>query len=102
MASQGLSPFLDVESTLREVRPARPFREVRDLIRPLRRENPLWGAPHIHGELLNLGIDISETSVGKYMFRHRKPPSQTWRTFLHNSPQDPGFRRFLYRADNPL
>ena len=48
------------------------------------RENPLWGAPRIHGELLKLGIDIGETSVGKYIVRHRKPPSQTWRTFLDN------------------
>ena len=58
--------------------------EVRDLIRRMSRENPLWGAPHIHGELLKLGIEISETSVAKYMVRHRKPPSQTWRTFLDN------------------
>jgi len=58
--------------------------EVRDLIRKMSRENPLWGAPHIHGELLKLGIEISETSVAKYMLRHRKPPSQTWRTFLNN------------------
>lgn len=48
------------------------------------RENPLWGAPRIHGELLKLGIDIGETSVSKYMGRHRRPPSQTWRTFLDN------------------
>jgi putative transposase len=48
------------------------------------RENRLWGAPRIHGELLKLGIDISETSVGKYMKRHHRPPSQTWRTFLDN------------------
>jgi transposase InsO family protein len=48
------------------------------------RENPLWGAPRIHGELLKLGIDIGETSVSKYLFRRRKPPSQTWRTFLDN------------------
>ena len=59
-------------------------REVRDLIRRMSRENPLWGAPHIHGELLKLGIEISETSVAKYMVRHRQPPSQTWRTFLDN------------------
>jgi transposase InsO family protein len=58
--------------------------EVRDLIRRMSRENPLWGAPHIHGKLLKLGIGISETSVAKYMVRHRKPPSQTWRTFLDN------------------
>ena len=48
------------------------------------RENPIWGAPRIHGELLKLGIDIGETSVSKYMLRCRKPPSQTWHTFLAN------------------
>jgi len=48
------------------------------------RENPIWGAPRIHGELLKLGIDIGETSVSKYMVRRSKPPSQTWRTFLVN------------------
>jgi hypothetical protein len=59
-------------------------REVRDLIRRMSGQNPFWGAPHIHGELLKLGITIGETSVAKYMVRHRKPPSQTWRTFLDN------------------
>src|SRR5712692_3118072 len=44
----------------------------------------MWGAPRIHGELLKLGIDIGETSVSKHMVRQRKPPSQTWRTFLDN------------------
>ena len=62
-------------------------REVRDLIRTMCRENPTWGAPRIHGELLKLGIDIGETSVSKYMVRCRKPPSQTWRTFLENHAQ---------------
>jgi putative transposase len=51
------------------------------------RENPSWGAPRVHGELLKLGIDIGETSVSKYMVRGRKPPSQTWRTFLENHTQ---------------
>jgi putative transposase len=59
-------------------------REVRDLIRKMSRENALWGAPHIHGEFFKLGIQSSETSVAKYMIRHRKPPSQTWRIFLDN------------------
>jgi len=59
-------------------------RETRDLIRKMCRENPTWGAPRIHGELLKLGIDIGESSVTKYMLRCRKPPSQTWRTFLDN------------------
>jgi putative transposase len=48
------------------------------------RENPIWGAPRIHSELMKLGIKISEASVAKYMVRSRKPPSQTWRTFLDN------------------
>jgi len=64
-------------------RPAVPI-EVRDLIRRLSRENPIWGAPRIHGELLKLGIDVGETSVSKCMLRHRRPPLQTWRTFLEN------------------
>ena len=51
------------------------------------RENPGWGAPRIHGELLKLGIDIGESSVSKYMVHGRKPPSQTWRTFLENHAQ---------------
>jgi transposase InsO family protein len=52
------------------------------------RDNPLWGAPRIHGELLKLGIQISEATVSKYMVRHRKPPSQSWRTFLANHAKD--------------
>jgi transposase InsO family protein len=50
--------------------------------------NPLWGAPRIHGELLKLGINVSETTVSKYLVRERKPPSQTWRTFLENHAKD--------------
>ena len=57
---------------------------MRELIWKLSRENPLRGAPRIHGELLKLGINVGETSVGKYMARKRKPPSQTWKTFLEN------------------
>ena len=53
--------------------------ETRKLIRRMSRDNPLWGAPRIHGELLKLGIDIGETSVSKYRVRSRKTPSQTWR-----------------------
>jgi len=64
-------------------RPSVP-KEVRQLIRTMSRENPIWGAPRIYGELLKLGIEIGETSVSKYMVRRRKPPSQTWRTFLEN------------------
>src|SRR5437660_6221615 len=74
---------------VRRGQPGRPVisREVRDLIRKMCRENPGWGAPRIHGELLKLGIDIGESSVSKYMVRYRKPPSQTWRTFRENHAQ---------------
>jgi putative transposase len=49
--------------------------------------NPLWGAPRIHGELLKLGIQISQATVAKYMVRQGTPPSQTWRTFFENHVQ---------------
>jgi putative transposase len=73
---------------VRRGRTGRPAvtREVRDLIRRMSKENPSWGAPRIHGELLKLGINIGETSVNKYLVRNRKPPSQTWRTFLDREP----------------
>jgi transposase InsO family protein len=58
--------------------------ELRELIRKMSQANPLWGAPRVHGELQKLGIEISQAAVSKYMVRHRKPPSQTWRTFLDN------------------
>src|ERR1700756_4041815 len=62
--------------------------ELRVLIRRISVENPLWGAPRIHGELLKLGIDIAQSSVAKYMVKRRGPPSQGWRTFLRNHAPD--------------
>ena len=58
--------------------------EIRALIRKMTEANPLWGAPRIHGELLKLGIDISERTVSRLMPKRRKPPSQTWKAFLEN------------------
>src|SRR5258708_1900396 len=58
--------------------------DIRKLIHEMSIANPLWGAPRIHGELLKLGIEIGQTSVAKYMARRREPPSQGWKTFLHN------------------
>src|ERR671918_2415904 len=58
--------------------------EISTLVRKMAAANPLWGAPRIHGELLKLGIDISERTVSRLMPKNRKPPSQTWRTFLDN------------------
>ena len=58
--------------------------ELRVLIRRMSRENPLWGAPRIHGELLKLGFEVAQSSVAKCMVKRRGPPSQGWRTFLRN------------------
>ena len=63
--------------------------ELRGLIRRISVENPLWGAPRIHGELLKLGFEVAQSSVAKYMVkRQRGPPSQGWRTFLRNHAPD--------------
>ena len=58
--------------------------DVRALIRTMSQANPLWGAPRIHGELLKLGLNVSQATVAKYKARPRRPPSQTWHTFLAN------------------
>ena len=62
--------------------------EIRSLIRRMARENSTWGAPRIHSELQLLGYVVAESTVAKYMCRPRKPPSQTWRTFLENHVGD--------------
>ncbi len=62
--------------------------ELADLVRTMALANPLWGAPRIHGELLKLGLDISQRTVARLMPRRPKPPSQTWRTFLENHVGD--------------
>ena len=58
--------------------------DIRRLIREMSYANPLWGAPRIHGELLKLGIEISQATVAKYMLRRPRTPSPTWRSFLSN------------------
>ncbi|HJZ73151.1 MAG TPA: helix-turn-helix domain-containing protein [Vicinamibacterales bacterium] len=70
----------------RSRRPGRPRIEPawRELIRRLAEENPLWGAPRIHGELLKLGMVVSERTVSRYLREQPRRPSQTWRTFLAN------------------
>jgi hypothetical protein len=80
---QGFRLFSRWNSRRRLGRPTVPA-DVRELIRTMSEGNPLWGAPRIHGELLKLGIEVSQASVAKYMVRRRQPPSQTWRTFLRN------------------
>src|SRR5271167_420533 len=58
--------------------------EIRQLIQRMVAANPLWRAPRIHGELKMLGITISDRTVSRILRRLRRPPSQTWKTFLHN------------------
>src|SRR5246127_2023956 len=62
--------------------------ELRILIRRMSVENPLWGAPRIHGEVIKLGFEVAQSSVAKYMVKRRGPPSQGWRTFLRNHAPD--------------
>src|SRR6202165_456157 len=62
--------------------------ELRALIRQMSMENPLWGAPRIHGELLKLGFEVAQSSVAKYMVKRWGPPSQGWLTFLRNHAPD--------------
>jgi transposase InsO family protein len=62
--------------------------ELRALIRRMSMENPLWGAPRIHGELLKLGFAVVQSSVAKYMVKRHAPPSQGWCTFLRNHAPD--------------
>ena len=83
LASEGVRPLLDVEVSRRPGRP-HAASAIRDLIQQMCQANFLWGAPRIHGELLKLGIEVAPSTVGKYLRRHRNPPSQTWRTFLKN------------------
>jgi len=58
--------------------------DLRALIRQLSTDNPLWGAPRIHGELLKLGFEVTQSSVAKYMIKRSGPSAQGWSTFLHN------------------
>ncbi len=58
--------------------------EVQSMIRRISLENPLWGAPRIHGEMMKLGYEICETTIAKYMVQRTGPPSQSWQTFIRN------------------
>jgi putative transposase len=80
---QGFRLFWTWKSRRGSGRPGVPP-DIRSLIRRMSDANPLWGAPRIHGELLKLGIDVSQATVAKYMVRRRRPPSPHWRTFLAN------------------
>ncbi len=62
--------------------------ELHALMRQMSVENPLWGGPRIHGEVLKLGFEVSQSSVAKYMAKRRRPPSQGWRAFPRNHAPD--------------
>ena len=85
---QGFRHYLLGKS--RRHRPGRPpiEPEIRSLIQRMSRQNVLWGAPRIHGELLKLGVDVCQTTVAKYMVRGVGPPSQRWGTFLRNNARE--------------
>ena len=84
---RGFRLYWSWKSRHRQGRPS-ISRELSDLIRKMSLANPRWGAPRIHGELSKLGFVLAEATVAKYMARPRKPPSQTWRTFLANHMKD--------------
>src|SRR6266446_6521660 len=84
---RGFRLFWRWKSRQRVGRPALSA-DTRSLVRRISRENALWGAPRIHGELLKLGIEIAQSTVAKYIVRRRRPPSQGWKTFLRNHAPD--------------
>jgi hypothetical protein len=73
--------------------------DIRSLILRTTDADPRWGAPRIHGDLLKLGIDVSQATVAKYMGRRRQPPSQSWRTFFANHIQQIVAADFLRGPD---
>src|SRR5260370_10874171 len=84
---QGFRRYWAWKSRRRRGRPAIRT-ELRDLIRRISRANPLWGAPRIHGELLKLGLTVSQATVSKFMVRPRRPPSHACRAFFNNRAKD--------------
>ena len=87
MASGRLSLLLALE-VAPTARAAAVDIELRVLIRRMSMDNPLWGAPRIHGELLKLGFGVAQSTVATYMVKRRGSPSQGWRTFLRNHAPD--------------
>jgi hypothetical protein len=88
LASRGFSAYWRWKSRSPEGRP-RIAQEVRDLIRRMSLQNPLWGATKMHGELLKLGIQVAQSTVSIYMVPRRGRSLQTWKTFIHNHAEGP-------------
>ena len=85
---QGFRLYCGWKSRTGKVGRPRIDAEIRNLIRRMSRENPLWGTPRIQSELALLGHFVVDSTIDKYRIRSRKPPSQTWRTFLDNHVKD--------------
>ncbi len=85
---QGFKKYWARKSKRKPVGRPRIDKEIRDLIRKMCTENSTWSATQIHGQLVKLGYDVSETTVENYMVRKIKPPSENWRTFLHNHAEE--------------
>ncbi len=81
---QGFKLYWRWKSRTNKVGRPRVPKEIRNLIRQMSQENPIWGAPRIQSELKLLGYEVADSTVAKYMIKHKKPPSQTWRSFLKN------------------
>jgi hypothetical protein len=81
LASARIPPFLDLDFQAKATRSAANETRSQGFVRKMAEANPLWGAPGIHGELLKLGIEISERTISRLMPKRRKPPSQTWKAF---------------------
>jgi len=81
---QGFKLYWRWKSQTNKVGRPRIPKEIRDLIRQMSWENPTWGTPRIQSELKLLGYELADSTVARYMVKHHKPPSQTWRTFLKN------------------
>jgi hypothetical protein len=77
-------------------------KEIRELIRKMSRENPLWGVPRIQAELRLLGFDLAESTVAKYRVRGSASPSQPWKTFLSNHAKQIAAIDFIHRSDTDL
>jgi putative transposase len=77
-------------------------KEIRELIKRISLENPLWGTPRIQSELRLLGFDLAESTVAKYRVRGNASPSQTWKTFLANHAKHDWRHRLWRRSDADL
>ena len=102
LAAEGISFILDMEESQGQCGRPAVAKEIRQLIRRMSRENPLWGAPKIHGELLKLGIDISVSTVSKYLGATPRIAFAELENISREPPERHGFCGLLYGSDDPV